>query len=331
MENSILLFYAPAMEQLARRIAALRPGQIELGSIVWGRFEKGLPNFFIKDAGDIQGWKIVFLASMSTTAEMFEEVMVLREIRNLAAGSLHVVVPFFATATMERAKREGEVVTASAQTHLFSLIGLTHTGGPVFVTVFEPHTLSLREFFPPNVVVSFKSALGLLGDRLSQFPSDEGFAEVFPDKGAQDRFGEVVKNPRRRLHTFPQIVCGKRRLSVTERQVEILEGNPEGMHCVIIDDLGRGGGTIIECGRALFKAGARKVSAFVTHGVFPDRAWERLVESIYTMPDGTKVGFSYIWTTDSCPETAAQLLDYDPPFQVLSLDRRIADLLIPTI
>lgn len=47
-------------------------------------------------------------------------------------------------------------------------------------------------------------------------------------------------------HHYMQIVCNKVREG-DQRIVRIKEGNPQGRHVVIVDDLVQSGGTLIEC------------------------------------------------------------------------------------
>jgi len=65
--------------------------------------------------------------------------------------------------------------------------------------------------------------------------------------------------------------------------------------------------------------GAAHVSAYVTHGVFPNQTWKRFTAS----SNGTGDGFKYFWITDSCATTAAALAD-QAPFEILSLADPIA-------
>ena len=58
--------------------------------------------------------------------------------------------------------------------------------------------------------------------------------------------------------------------------------------------------------------GAAKVSVFVTHGVFPNRSWERFLDA----------GFEKVWITNSCPTTAAAV-DREGPFEIVSLAESI--------
>jgi phosphoribosylpyrophosphate synthetase len=48
-----------------------------------------------------------------------------------------------------------------------------------------------------------------------------------------------------------------------------------GAHCVIVDDLVKSGGTLIQCAKALEAGGAKYVSAYVTHACFPEDSWRK--------------------------------------------------------
>jgi phosphoribosylpyrophosphate synthetase len=76
---------------------------------------------------------------------------------------------------------------------------------------------------------------------------------------------------------------------------------------IIVDDLIQSGGTLIECIKVLSAAKATKISAYVTHPVFPKQSWRRfLLESNEVMLDK-------FWITDSIPH--ARDIATHPPFQ----------------
>ncbi|KAI3901834.1 hypothetical protein MKW92_049628 [Papaver armeniacum] len=120
-----------------------------------------------------------------------------------------------------------------------------------------------------------------------------------------------------------EVVCTKVREG-DKRIVRLKEGNPAGRHVVIVDDLVQSGGTLIECQKVLAAHGATKVSAYVTHGVFPKRSWERF--TCCNEKEGSQRAFSYFWITDSCSHTVKAIGD-KAPFEVLSLAGSIADAL----
>jgi phosphoribosylpyrophosphate synthetase len=117
-----------------------------------------------------------------------------------------------------------------------------------------------------------------------------------------------------------EVVCTKVR-DGGKRLVKLKEGEPAGRHVVIVDDLVQSGGTLIECQKLLAKLGALKVSAYVTHGVFPGNSWER-----FTSSGAGGQGFSKFFLTDSCPQTAKAVEGIEP-FEILSLSRPIAEAL----
>ena len=68
----------------------------------------------------------------------------------------------------------------------------------------------------------------------------------------------------------------------------------------------------------MYASGATKVSAYVTHAVFPKDSWKRFTES--------EVLFDTFWITDSLPH--ATLIAKHSPFAMLSLADSIADVLL---
>ncbi|KVH97419.1 Phosphoribosyltransferase domain-containing protein [Cynara cardunculus var. scolymus] len=138
---------------------------------------------------------------------------------------------------------------------------------------------------------------------------------AFPDDGAWKRF-------HKQLDHFPTVVCAKVREG-DKRIVRLKEGDCAGHHVVIVDDLVQSGGTLIECQKVLAAHGATKVSAYVTHAVFPKKSWGRF---LHTDGENSNKGFAHFWITDSCPITVKDIANR-APFEVLSLAGSIADAL----
>ena len=129
--------------------------------------------------------------------------------------------------------------------------------------------------------------------------------------------------PRKRFHfqfsDYPEIVCTKVR-DGDKRIVRLKEGDPKDKHIVIVDDLVQSGSTLIECQRLLASQGASHVSAYATHGVFPNESYKRFKPE----GDGGAIeGFKYFWISDSCPSSVKAVTNV-APFEVLSLAEPIA-------
>ncbi|XP_057508167.1 ribose-phosphate pyrophosphokinase 4-like isoform X1 [Actinidia eriantha] len=308
--KKVCLFHCAEMKALAERIAA-ESDAIELRSITWRTFEDGFPNLFISNAHGIRGQHVAFLASFSSPGVIFEQLSVIYALPKLFVSSFTVVLPFFPTGTSERMEEEGDVATAFTLARILSNIPISK-GGPTSLVVFDIHALQERFYFGDNVLPCFESAIPLLKNRLQQLPDSDNISIAFPDDGAWKRF-------HKQLQHFPMIVCAKVREG-DQRIVRIKEGDPRGRHVVIVDDLVQSGGTLIECQKVLAKHGAAKISAYVTHGIFPKRSWERFDHDNGGRPEN---GFTYFWITDSCPTTVKEVKNR-LPFEVLSLASSIA-------
>ncbi|KAK4487138.1 hypothetical protein RD792_006453 [Penstemon davidsonii] len=328
-KKTVMLFYCGEAEELARNVAA-QSDLIQLQSINWrytnlflGKltsfsvktrsFDDGFPNLFINNAHDIRGQHVAFLASFSSTGVIFEHLSVIYALPMLFAASFTVVLPFFPTGSFERIEEEGDVATAFTLARMLSNIPISR-GGPTSLVVYDIHALQERFYFSDTVLPLFETGIPLLKQRLHQLPESDKIIVAFPDDGAWKRFHKLLDH-------FPMVICNKVREG-DKRIVRIKEGEPAGCHVVIVDDLVQSGGTLIECQKVLAAHGAAKVSAYVTHGVFPKKSWERFVHK----SEDIEKAFTHFWITDSCPVTVSAIAD-KAPFEVLSLAGSIANAL----
>lgn len=217
-----------------------------------------------------------------------------------------ILLAYFPTGTMERVDTVGQVATAKSLCRILSSCPST-SRGPPHVVIYDIHALQEQFYFADNILPHLETAVPLLVNQLEQadFPDGDQVTVAFPDEGAYKRFHRLL--PER----YPTITCMKIREG-TKRKVSLMEGEPQGRHVVIIDDLVQSGGTLMECKNLLLKLGATRVSCFVTHAVFPNQSWRRFVE------ESQETQFHRFFVTNSCPEVTNQLQG-QAPFQVLSL------------
>jgi len=300
----LYLYSCPQMAELAEKIASISPDVI-CGNIDWACFRDGFPNIRVRDVLSARNKDIAFLASFDRPGEIFRQLSVIYEIPRFAVRSFKVLLPYYPTGTMERVEEEGEIATASTLARMLSVI--PHSiSGPTQIVIYDIHALQERFYFSDRVLPRLETAIPLLKKRIATM---ENVTIAFPDEGAQKRFGRMFKE-------YPLIICHKIR-SGDKRQVSIKEGEPENRHVVIVDDLVMTGGTLLECRKAIAARGAASVSAYVTHGIFPDQSWRKF-------PDA---GFSHFWMTDSCPATVKAVQEKEP-FEILSLAQVLSDIML---
>jgi len=224
--------------------------------------------------------------------------------------SLEIIFPYFAPAQMERVEEEGILDTAETVAKIVtSSIPMTRTG-PASLRIFDIHALTVRFCFPDTVVMRLMSAIPLLIEEIA----NKNMVVCFPDDGAAKRFKAVFS-------AFPIIVCAKVREG-DKRVVRVADQlnftrDTKVDHVIIVDDLVQSGGTLNECRKVLLEYGAKKVSAYVTHPVFPNQGFKGFMEG------GDKHGFETFYTTDTIPEVASQL-EGCKPFRVLKIGGLVA-------
>lgn len=82
-----------------------------------------------------------------------------------------VVLPFFATGTMERVEKLGQIATASTLARIFSIIPYA-CEGPTQLCIFDIHALQEQFYFSDNVKIRLKSCIYLLRNRIQQLPEE---------------------------------------------------------------------------------------------------------------------------------------------------------------
>lgn len=278
-------------------------------TITWHKFLDGFPNLCIQDVHYMAGKDVIFLGSFHDPSMIFEQLSVLYMFPRYLARSFHVILPYFPTGTMERVDTEGQIATAKTLAIMMSGIPLT-AKGPAQICIYDIHALQERFYFSDNVIPRLETAIPLLLSAVQQLPDKDNIVFAFPDDGAWKRFHQFF--PGDDTITCVKIRDGKKRI------VKVKDGNPQDRHVVIIDDLIQTGGTLKECGKALLEKGAKHVSAYVTHPVFPNESWKRFTDG--------DVQFDNFWITDSIPH--AREICQHKPFVLLSLCDPIANMLI---
>eukprot|EP00052_Salpingoeca_macrocollata_P024436 m.218323 g.218323 ORF g.218323 m.218323 type:complete len:351 (-) comp22251_c0_seq1:105-1157(-) len=323
-ERTPVLFYChPSMQPLAERIAqccesgaakrarhSQKHAVLKDRAIQWEHFEDGFPNLFIQDVKAMAGRDVIFLASFHTPEVIFQQLAVIYALPRYLAKSLTVLLPYFPTGTMERVDHEGQVATAMTLATMLNSIPLT-ARGPATLLIYDIHALQERFYFGQQVIPRLESAVPLFLRRMRELPAalQANISIAFPDDGACKRFQNFFTD-------VPTVVCNKVR-DGDKRIVRIKDGDPSGRAVIIVDDLVKTGGTLIQCAKAIKSAGATTVMAYVTHAVFPEDSWKRFQDGL----------FEKFWVTDSVP-TIAEVLKEQQPFEVLSLADSLAEILL---
>jgi ribose-phosphate pyrophosphokinase len=222
------------------------------------------------------------------------------ELYDLACGCvsggayrLRMVIPFFGYSTMERSVRHGEVVTAKTRARVLSSIPMASRGTQVFLL--DLHVDAIANYFEGGM-----RAIHVYGKQLvieaARRLAPQGLVLASTDAG-RAKWVESLAND---LQCDVAFVY-KKRISGEQTEITGVSAQVAGKHVVIYDDMIRTGGSLLAAAEAYRDAGAARIDAIATHGVFPNDSLARLRASGL---------FGSIAVTDSHPRAVALQDDF---------------------
>jgi ribose-phosphate pyrophosphokinase len=191
-------------------------------------------------------------------------------LKDSGAASVTACLPYLAYARKDRRTKERDPVTLRYVAQLVEAVGTDHVVG------LDAHNLAAFEnaFRCP---VDHLEAAPLLADRLAGETGTAPVCIVSPDIGGAKRAQRVQELLARRLgREVGFAIIEKHRSSGVVSGTEQVIGPVGGAHTVIVDDLISAGTTLMRGVRACRAAGALRVDAFATHGVFQPEARQLL-------------------------------------------------------
>ena len=204
----------------------------------------------------------------SDTLEMYDLAFALIK---YGARSIHLVFPYFGYSTMERAKMPGEVVTAKSRAVIFSSLPRTSLGN--YFVFFDLHSEGIPHYFEGQTLIKHIYCKPLV-IKLAKELADNGFVMACTDAG-RAKWVEWLANEMGVNAAF----VFKRRISGEKTAITSISADVEGKDVVIYDDMVRTGGSLINAAKAYKEAGAKKIYAITTHGLFNNDAIQKIRES----------------------------------------------------
>jgi ribose-phosphate pyrophosphokinase len=191
-------------------------------------------------------------------------------LKDAGAKTVTVVAPYLAYARKDRRTKPNDPVTTRYVAQLFEAVGTD-----VMVTLEVHNPAAFENAFRIRTVAL--TATPLFVDYAKTL-AREPLCVISPDPGGAKRaqlFREALEAETGRpigkafadKHRSGGVVSG-----------ELFVGDVEGMNALVVDDLISTGGTLLRAAQAARKAGAKKVIALVTHGLFMQGAAEVIAD-----------------------------------------------------
>ncbi len=199
---------------------------------------------------------------------LMELLITIDTLRRASARRITAVIPYYGYARQDRKTGPRTPITAKLVANLITQAGANR------VLTLDLHAGQIQGFFDIPVDNLYVAPVFVrhIRDTMSvQGKLPDNLTIVSPDVGGVLRARAMAKRVEGSL-----AIIDKRREKAGESEVMNIIGDVKGHDCLLVDDIVDSAGTLCNAAVALMDAGAKSVSAYVTHGVFSGQAVERI-------------------------------------------------------
>lgn len=264
-----LLFTTSAYTYFEPALLGIAP--FEVGTVERKSFPDG--ERYLRLEADSWGRDVVLLGGTPSDLDWLEVYDLGCAISRAGARSLSIVMPYFGYATMERAVRRGEVVTAKTRARLISSIPACEAGTRIFL--FDLHTDGIEFYFNDEHVTHHVYGAPVITAHIARMMADRPYVLGATDAGR----AKWVESLSRQLGVDPAFVYKRRDPGSGTISLTGVNADVVGREVVIYDDMIRTGSSLLQAAEAYKKAGASSVHAVTSHLVLPPGALDRLTSS----------------------------------------------------
>lgn len=224
---------------------------------------------------------------------LMELFLILDALKRADVASITTVLPYYGYARQDRIDKPGVSIAAKLVANLLVQAGTQH------VITMDLHSEQIEGFFDIPVeqllsryiLIPYCSTLQL-----------QNLVVVAPDKGGI----KIASAYAKQLGT-PLALIDKERIDTHSVDIRLFVGDVKGKTVLIPDDMCATGGTLVRAAEECARLGAKQIIASVGHGLFTDRAIEKIEQS----------PIEQIITTNSIP--LPEIILQHPKVKVLSI------------
>ena len=237
---------------------------------------------FVEIHENVRGEDVFIIQSTSSPANdnLMELLVCIDALRRASARRITAVLPYFGYARQDRKPGPRTPISAKLVANLIT------TAGADRVLTIDLHAGQIQGFF--DIPVFTREIAANYGD--------QNLVMVSPDVGGVVRTRALAK----RLSAGLAII-DKRRERAGMSEVMNIIGDVKDRTCVLVDDIVDSAGTLCNAADALKNNGAKRVFAYVTHGVLSGGAVARVTSS----------ALAHLSVTDSIAATEAMRLAHN--------------------
>lgn len=223
---------------------------------------------FVEINENIRGKNIFIIQSTSMPANdhLMELLITIDALKRASAQTVTAVIPYFGYARQDRKVGPRTPISAKLVADILTTAGIDR------LLTIDLHAGQIQGFF--DIPVDNLYAAPVITKDIKKNYNNKDIVVISPDVGGVVRARGIAK----RIDGDLAIV-DKRRDKANVSEVMNIIGDITGRDCIIVDDIVDTAGTLCNAAEALIEAGAKSVSAYITHGVLSGPAVERIKNS----------------------------------------------------
>jgi len=223
---------------------------------------------FVEINENIRGKNIFVIQSTSNPANdhLMELLITIDALKRASAQTVTAVMPYFGYARQDRKVGPRTPISAKLVADVLTTAGIDR------LLTIDLHAGQIQGFF--NIPVDNLYSAPVITKDIKNSYKNKDLVVISPDVGGVVRARNIAK----RINGDLAIV-DKRRDRANVSEVMNIIGNIKNRDCIIVDDIVDTAGTLCNAASALIDAGAKSVSAYITHGVLSEPATKRIVNS----------------------------------------------------
>ena len=223
---------------------------------------------FVEINENVRGKNIFVIQSTSMPANdhIMELLITIDALKRASASTVTAIIPYFGYARQDRKVGPRTPISAKLIADILTTAGIDR------LLTIDLHAGQIQGFF--DIPVDNLYAAPVITKDIIKNYKNRDLVIISPDVGGVVRARGIAK----RINGDLAIV-DKRRDKANESEVMNIIGDINNRDCIIVDDIVDTAGTLCNAAEALIDAGAKSVSAYISHGVLSGPAIERIKNS----------------------------------------------------
>ena len=223
---------------------------------------------FVEILENVRGKNVFVIQSTSAPANdhLMELLITIDALKRASAQTITAVIPYFGYARQDRKVGPRTPISAKLVANILTTAGIDR------LLTIDLHAGQIQGFF--DIPVDNLYAAPIITKDIQTKYKSKDIVVVSPDVGGVVR----ARNIANRINANLAIV-DKRRDKANTSEVMNIIGDVRNRDCLVVDDIVDTAGTLCNAAEALKSAGARSVSAYISHGVLSGPAIKRISES----------------------------------------------------